>query len=120
MDKIHISGISCLAHLGVPPQERENPQEILVDVVLSLNLDAAVHSDEVTSTVDYVGIVERVKEALEERRFCLLESLAGHLCRSILTDTQIKSVQVKVRKFPEGLREKVSHVEVDLTRSQSG
>ncbi len=118
MDKIHISGISCLAQLGVPPQERENPQKILVDVVLSLNLEKAVHSDEVTSTVDYVGIVEKVKETLEERRFCLLESVAGHLCRSILTDTRIKSVQVTVRKFPEVLREKASYVEVELTRSQ--
>ncbi len=118
MDKIHISEIACLAHLGVPPQERENPQKILVDVVLSLNLEKAVHSDEVTSTVDYVGIVEKVKETLEERPFRLLESVAGHLCRSILTDTRIKSVQVKVRKFPEVLREKASYVEVELTRSQ--
>jgi len=118
MDKIHISGISCLAQLGVPPQERENPQEILVDVVLSLKLEKAVHSDEVTSTVDYVGIVEKVKETLKERRFCLLESVAGHLCRSILTDTKIKSVQVNVRKFPEVLREKASYVEVEMTRSQ--
>ncbi len=118
MDKIHISEISCLAHLGVPPQERENPQEILVDVVLSLNLEKAVHSDEVTSTVDYVGIVEKVKETVKERKFCLLESVAGHLCRSILTDTKIKSVQVKVRKFPEVLREKASYVEVEMTRSQ--
>ena len=118
MDKIHISEISCLAYLGVPPQERENPQEILVNVVLSLNLEKAVHSDEVTSTVDYVGIVEKVKETLKERRFSLLEAAAGHLCRSILTDTKIRSVQVKVRKFPEVLREKVSYVEVELTRSQ--
>ena len=118
MDKIHISGISCLAHLGVPPQERENPQEILVDVVLSLNLEKAVHSDEVTSTVDYVGIVEKVKDTLKERHFCLLESVAGHLCRSILTDTKIKIVQVKVRKFPEVLRKKARYVEVEMTRSQ--
>ncbi len=118
MDKIHISGISCLAHLGVPPQERDIPQEILVDVALSLNLGKAVHSDEVTSTVDYVGIVEKVTETLEERRFCLLESLAGHLCRSILTDTRIKSVQVKVRKFPRILQGKATFVEVEMTRSQ--
>ena len=119
MDKIHINGISCLAHLGVPPQERENPQEILVDVVLTLNLDKAVHSDEVTSTVDYVGIVEKVKETVEERSFSLLETVAGQLCRAVLTNTQIKSVQVRVRKFPETLRDQVSYVEVEMTR-QSG
>ena len=118
MDKIHINGISCLAHLGVPPEERETPQELQVDVVLSLNLENAAHSDEVTSTVDYVGIVEKVKETLEERRYCLLESVAGQLCRSILTDTKIKSVQVRVRKFPAVLQRKVNYVEIELTRSQ--
>ena len=98
MDKIHINGISCLAHLGVPPEERENPQEILVDVVLTLNLD---------------------KETVEERRFTLLETVAGQLCRAVLTDAQIKSVQIRVRKFPETLRDQVSYVEVEMTR-QSG
>ena len=87
-------------------------------MVLNLNLENAVHSDEVTSTVDYVGIVEKVKETLEERRYCLLESVAGQLCRSILTDTKIKSVQVRVRKFPEVLQRKVNYVEIELTRSQ--
>ncbi len=70
--------------------------------------------------MDYVGIVDKVKETLTERSFCLLESVAGHLCRSILTDTKIKTVQVNVRKFPEVLREKASYVEVEMTRSQPG
>ena len=117
MDKIHISGISCLAHLGVTPDEQENPQEILVNLVLSLNLEAAANTDELDSTVDYVGIVEQVKTTLEEKRFCLLEFLAGQLCRSLLTDTRIESVQVTVRKFPEVLRQQVSYVEVEMTRS---
>ncbi len=117
MDKIHISGISCQAHLGVTPAERENPQEILVNLVLCLDLEAAADTDELDSTVDYVGIVGKLKTALQEKRFCLLESLAGQLCRSLLSDNKIESVQVTVRKFPEALRQEVSYVEVELTRS---
>jgi len=117
MDKIHISGISCLAHLGVTPAERENPQKILINLVLNLDLEAAADTDDLDSTVDYVGIVGKVKRTLQQKRFSLLESLAGQLCRSLLTDTRIESVQVTVRKFPEDLRQEVSYVEVELTRS---
>ncbi len=67
--------------------------------------------------MDYVGIVGKLKTALQEKRFCLLESLAGQLCRSLLSDNKIESVQVTVRKFPEALRQEVSYVEVELTRS---
>ena len=117
MDKIHISGISCLAHLGVTPAERENPQEILVNLVLCLDLETAANTDELDSTVDYVGIVGKVKTTLQEKRFSLLEFLAGQLCSSLLTDKRIESVQVTVRKFPEALRQEVNYVEVELTRS---
>ena len=117
MDKIHISGISCLAHLGATPAERETPQEILVNLALCLNLEAAADTDELDSTVDYVGIVGKVKTTLQEKSFCLMEALAGQLCRSLLTDNRIESVQVTVRKFPETLRQEVSYVEVELTRS---
>ncbi len=117
MDKIHISGIFCLAHLGVTPAERENPQKILVDLLLCLDLEVAADTDDLDSTVDYVGIVGKVKTTLQEKRFCLLESLAGQLCRSLLTDNRIETVQVTLRKFPEALRQEVSYVEVELTRS---
>ena len=118
MDKIHINGISCLAHLGVPHEEREIPQEIQIDVVLTLDLKKAIHSDEVTSTVNYSGVVEKVQETVAERRFSLLETVAGRLCSAILTDTRIKSVQVRVRKFPEALRDKLNYVEVQLSRER--
>ena len=87
-------------------------------MVLCLDLKTAADTDELDSTVDYVGIVGKVKTTLQEKRFCLLESLAGQLCRSLLTEKRIESVQVTVRKFPEALRQEVSYVEVELTRSK--
>ena len=118
MDKIHISGISCQAHVGVRPEERETAQEILVDLLLFLDLEAPAHTDEVEHTVDYEQIVENVQRTVREGRFRLLESLAGRLCSILLTDSQLESVQVTVRKFPESLREKVAYVAVEMRRER--
>ena len=117
MDKIHVHSISCQAHVGVPPEERDNPQEVVVDLTLSLDLETAARTDQVESTVDYQKIVERVEQAISERPFQLLEALTAHVCQSLLTDTRIKTAHVKVRKFPEPLRDRVGYVEVEMTRT---
>jgi dihydroneopterin aldolase len=117
MDKIHINGIACQAHLGVPLQERENPQEIVLDLTLSLDLETAGRTDQVESTVDYQKIVEKVESTLSERSFQLLEAVAVQVCQAILSDNRIKSAQVRVRKFPEPLRDRIGYVEVEMTRS---
>jgi len=117
MDKIHINGISCQVHLGVPLQERENPQEIILDLTLSLDLETAGRTDRVESTVDYQKIVEKVESTLSEGSFQLLEALAAEVCQTLLIDTRIQSAQVRARKFPEPLRNRIGYVEVEMTRS---
>jgi dihydroneopterin aldolase len=117
MDKIHINGISCQAYVGVPLQERENPQEVVIDLTLSLDLEMAARTDQVKSTVDYQKIVEKVESAVTQGPFQLVEALAAQVCHSVLTDTRIKSAQVRVRKFPEPLRDRVGYVEVEMTRT---
>ena len=117
MDKIHINGISCQAYVGVPPEERETPQEVVVDLTLSLDLETAARTDQVKSTVDYQKIVEKVEHAISEHPCQLLEALTAHVCRSVLADTRIKTAHVKIRKFPEPLRHRVGYVEVEITRT---
>ena len=117
MDKIHVNGISCQAHVGIPLEERESPQEVVIDLTLSLDLETAALNDSVESTVDYQKIVERVESAVSERPFQLLEALTAQVCQTLLADTRIRSVHVRVRKFPEPLRDRVGYVEVEMTRT---
>lgn len=117
MDKIHINGISCPAYVGVLPQEREKPQEVVVYLTLSLDLGAAAKTDRVESTVDYQKIVEKVDHAIAERPFRLLEALTAHVCQALLTDTRIKTALVRVRKFPEPLNDRIGYAEVEMTRT---
>lgn len=117
MDKISVNNISCRAYVGVLPQEQENPQQIAIDLTLSLDLKLAIQKDQVKLTVDYKEIVERVERTLSKRKFKLLETLADCVCRLLLTDTRIKTAHVKVRKFPESLRNRVDYVEVEMIRA---
>jgi dihydroneopterin aldolase len=119
MDKIHVNGISCQARVGVLLEERETPQEVVVNLTLSLDLETAALTDSVESTVDYQKMVETVEGAISEKPFQLLEALTAYVCRSLLADSRIKSAQVRVRKFPEPLRDRVGYVEVEMTRTQS-
>ena len=117
MDRIHIHSISCLAHVGVAAEERESAQEVLVDLVLSIDLEPAANIDAVELTVDYQQMVHKVQETSQQNRYRLLESLAAQLCRVILEDDRIAAVQLTVHKFPEILREKVKSVAVEMTRT---
>jgi 7,8-dihydroneopterin aldolase/epimerase/oxygenase len=118
MDKIFLSGISCAAHIGVLSDERETAQQILVDLVLHLDLKTAAGSDQLEGTVDYFQLVEKVEKTAEEGHFHLLETLAARLCKAVLQEPRISSVQVTVRKFPESLREKLTYVAVEMTRTR--
>ncbi len=116
MDKILLSGISCTAYLGVLSGEKETAQEILIDLVLGLDLEAAAKADQVQLTVDYRQVVSRVQMTVEQSRFHLLEALASELCQTVLRDNKIESVRITVRKFPESLRDKLTDVAVEMTR----
>ena len=66
--------------MGVVAEERESTQEVLVDLVLSMDLEAAASIDAIRLTVDYQQIVDTVQETTRQNRYRLLESLARQLC----------------------------------------
>ena len=114
MDKILLNGISCTAHLGLLPEEREATQNILI----CLDIDTATKLDKVQFSVDYRQIVKQVQKIVEDSRFHLLEALAAEVCQTVLKKNNVESVQVIVRKFPESLRNQLTDVAVEITRTK--
>lgn len=114
MDEIFVRGIPCQARIGASQQE--NLQKLLVDVVLSIDLEAAANTDDLKLTVNYHWIIQKVQETADQNRFHLLESLNRKLCRTLLQNARIESVQVAIHRFPESLKGKSAEVVVKLTR----
>ena len=53
MDRMLVPGIRLEARVGVGEEERAVPQEITVDVELTLDLSRAGATDDIDATVDY-------------------------------------------------------------------
>jgi len=118
MEKIHISGLSVEAYIGVPKIERAHPQKLLIDLTLEADLSRAVLEDDFDLTIDYQKIVEKVKRTVASKPFSLIEGLAGDIAKVILGDSKVEAVNVKVRKFPSQLRDHIDNVAVEISQSQ--
>jgi FolB domain-containing protein len=118
MDRIEIEGISCLTYIGVPHKEREQLQELHVDVTLEVDLDLAAEKDSFSDAVDYQQIVDLVQKTARDSIFSLIEAMALELCKQILENERVFKATVKVRKYPQELRGRIDHVAVELTRTR--
>ena len=116
MDKIFIKDLLARCDLGVCDEERRERQDVLINVVLSVDLAPAGASDELSDSVDYRALKKRVLVAAETSSFRLAEALAEHLAAICLEDERVAEVQVSVEK-PTALRF-ARTVSVEITRQR--
>jgi dihydroneopterin aldolase len=118
-DRLRLEGMRFFAHHGDVPAERELGSRIDVDVELSTDVQAAVRTDSLKDAVDYVQCYERIRHVVEQRQFHLLESLAEAIAASVLDDTRVSAVRVRVAKQPP-VAATIDRFAVVLERSREG
>lgn len=104
LDRIVIRDLSVRGIVGINPQERTTPQEILVNVVLFVDTRPAARSDDIADAVNYRTVNKAMIRHLEEGRPMLVERLAAELvdiCFAV--DERIRAVEMTVEK-PGALR----------------
>ncbi|NRA94816.1 MAG: dihydroneopterin aldolase [Planctomycetes bacterium] len=74
--------VTCI--VGILPHERENEQDLLVDVELNHDFAAAAATEDVTTTVDYAEVSQVLTEWMREKQFQLIETMAVEGCDLIL------------------------------------
>ena len=98
-DRIEIRGLRIDTHIGVPETERAEPQQLLVDVLLRPLRSFARMPDEITATVDYFAVSQRITALAAERPRQLIERLADDIATEILREFAVDRIEVTVRKF---------------------
>ena len=58
MDKIIIKGLKFFAYHGVNPEEKEQGQNFIFDIILHVNINKACHGDNVDDTVSCAKVVK--------------------------------------------------------------
>ena len=99
MATITISELEVFFHVGVPDEERSRPQRLLVTVRLTKAFSAAAATDDLTKTIDYDAVAQRLLRFGEGRSWRLIETLATDIAQALLAEFGPSSVWVEVKKF---------------------
>jgi len=117
-DRIHLFDARISCRVGVPAEERAQPQELLIDLTLGVDLRPAAYSENIGDTVDYAQVLDLLFFVAGAREWVLIESLAEALCEAILRQFPVLSVRLLLRK-PEALRRRgVAAAAVEIKRFQ--
>ena len=103
LDQIFIRDLSLRCIIGVFPEEREKKQDVLINVVMSVDLTRAGQTDDLHDTVDYKRVTKAIVTTIEPSRFLLIERMAQVVADICLADALVKHVAVTIDK-PGALR----------------
>lgn len=116
MDSITIEDLEVSFRVGVPAEERVDPQRLLITVVMHHDFSLAARTDDLSATIDYFAVTQRILSLGEGREWRLIEALAVEVATLAVEDFGARSANVTVKKFiiPEA-----RWVAVDTTLSRA-
>lgn len=117
-DYIEIHDLLLRTIIGINPDERENRQDVIINLRLTVDISAAGRTDDIADAVNYRTICKSVVAFVEASDFLLVERLAEAIAELCLEDQRVQAVRVSVEK-PGALRFARS-VGVTIERSQPG
>lgn len=103
MDKIYIRDLMVRCIVGINDDERANRQDVLFNIMLSVDLAPAGASDDFKDTVDYRAVKKEIIAMAEGSSFFLIEALAERTAGLCLAREGVSKVRVTVDK-PGALR----------------
>jgi len=99
LDRIHIRDLLVNAIIGINPDERVTPQDILMNATLLVDTRAAGESDRMDDSVNYSTVTKAMYAHIESSRPGLIEKLVADLARVCFeTDDRIEEVEITAEK----------------------
>ena len=97
-DVLEISDLEFTTRIGVPDDERNTEQKLLITVKLFLDTRAAGANDDMNETIDYEAVVNSILELRSNERK-LIETLADDIAKTVLEQFKPAIVEVTIKKF---------------------
>jgi dihydropteroate synthase len=95
---ITLTGLTARGHHGVYDFERAGGQDFVVDVTLELDLAVPARTDDVSDTVHYGELADRLVGIVTGEPVNLIETLAGRLLDACLAAPLVRAATVTVHK----------------------
>jgi dihydroneopterin aldolase len=117
-DRITLTGLRVRGRHGVYEFERENGQDFVIDAELELDLSRPARTDEVTDTVHYGELADRLAAIVAGEPVRLIEKLADRLVAACLADERVDRVRLTVHKPQAPIAHGFTDVSVTLVRDR--
>jgi dihydroneopterin aldolase len=118
LDRIELRGLRVFARHGVLDSERQSEQEFVIDAVVWLDTRPAAGSDDLSKTVDYGALADRLVRLAEEPPVRLIETLAERLAADCLSEPLVAEVEITVHKPQAPIAHPFSDVTVVIRRAR--
>jgi dihydroneopterin aldolase len=100
LDLLVLEGMSFYGYHGETEAERTLGNRYFVDAEIRMDLSRAGASDHIADTLDYAHAFVLVREVVEGQRYRLIEALAARVAASLLAESGVASVRIRVGKQP--------------------
>ncbi len=98
MDQVLIKDLLCRGVIGISDKEREQPQDILVNVVIFADISRAALSDNIEDCVNYRTVAKKILAHTQKAGRFTVEALASDLAKLCLEEPGVLRVRVRVEK----------------------
>jgi len=118
-DRITVHGLTGHGFHGVYPAEREHGQTFRVDAVLELDTAPAAATDDLSKTVNYAELSQRLHALLVGEPVDLLETLAQRLADLSLEYPRVDAGEITVHKPNADLGVPADDVTLSIRRERT-
>ena len=117
MDKIHIKDLEIIGFHGAIPEEKVGGQKFVLSFELDVDLRQAGKNDDLTKTVHYGELAQKVEEEFTKTSYDLIEKAAEEICEFVLLNYPlVKKVKLLLKKPWAPTRKHVEYVAVEIER----
>ena len=103
LDRVEVRDLLLRCIIGINPEERVNPQDVLINLTMFADISRAGNSDDIADAINYKTATKRVIALVEQSEFFLVEKMATEIARLILTEFDVERIVVRLEK-PGALR----------------
>jgi len=98
-DIITISDMEVQCRIGVPDDERETSQRLLISLELQNDFTKASSLDDLSATIDYHAVYLLVHKICDQGERKLIETLSEDIASAVLEEFRTQRVKVEIKKF---------------------
>lgn len=98
-ESIRLHGLELMSRIGVPDEERAEPQRLTADITLQVPTPFRAMGEDISRTVDYFALATRITELADERPYVLLETLAQCIADCCTQEFAATAAAVELHKY---------------------